>query len=377
MKHFLGHILVLFLVSLSPVAFGHKSSDSYLRISSSNQVIAGEWHIAVRDLANVLDLDTNNDLGITWGELKQQQKEIQELAFSSLALETAQQRISIQIQDFLIDRHTDGGYAVLRFTSSQPVGDRIRISYDLFFEMDAQHRGILFLEGGHTPAHVFKPEARSYDLALAPGGPAPKASFASFVAEGVWHIWKGFDHLLFLLTLILPTVVRREGSEWRVASNFQPVLLEVAKVVTAFTLAHSITLALAALRAVILPSALVESVIAASVVVAAVNNLRPFLHGKGWMLAFGFGLVHGFGFASVFADLGVAQAGILAPLLAFNVGVELGQLAVVAAFLPIAFLFRTAPAYRLLAVQGGSAAVALVAATWTLERALHFKFLPF
>ena len=111
-------------------------------------------------------------------------------------------------------------------------------------------------------------------------------------------------------------------------------------VVTAFTLAHSITLTLAALRLVELPSRLVESAIAASVVLAAVNNLVPVVERRRWMVAFAFGLIHGFGFASVLAELGLPQETLVLSLLGFNLGVELGQLAIVAVFLPTAYALR-------------------------------------
>ena len=112
------------------------------------------------------------------------------------------------------------------------------------------------------------------------------------------------------------------------------------KVVTAFTVAHSITLSLAALGVISLPSRLVESAIAASVVLAALNNVCPVVYGGRWIIAFCFGLIHGFGFASVLTDLGLPQDSLLLALVAFNLGVELGQLAIVAVFLPIAYALR-------------------------------------
>ena len=138
--------------------------------------------------------------------------------------------------------------------------------------------------------------------------------------------------------------------------------------VTAFTLAHSITLSLAALGVISLPSRLVESVIAASVVLAALNNLRGTIEGKRWIMAFGFGLIHGFGFASVLADLGLPQNALVLALVGFNVGVELGQLAIVAAFLPVAFLLRRTWFYRVGVLTGGSILVAVVASWWLVQR---------
>ena len=149
----------------------------------------------------------------------------------------------------------------------------------------------------------------------------------------------------------------------------RPAALEVARVVTAFTAAHSITLCLAALGLVSLPSRWVESAIAASVVLAALNNLWPLVDGRRWAVAFGFGLVHGFGFASVLADLGLPSDALATALVGFNLGVELGQLAIVAAFLPLAFVLRGTLAYRRVAFPLGSLAIAGVALVWLVERA--------
>jgi len=141
------------------------------------------------------------------------------------------------------------------------------------------------------------------------------------------------------------------------------------KIVTAFTVAHSITLSLAAVGLVTLPSRLVESVIAASVVFAAVNNLRGTIERRRWVMAFVFGLIHGFGFASVLADLGLPQEALLLALIGFNVGVELGQLAIVLAFVPLAFWLRNTKLYRVGILQAGSVLIALLASWWFVERA--------
>lgn len=160
---------------------------------------------------------------------------------------------------------------------------------------------------------------------------------------------------------------------WEPAARFGPVFWDVFRVVTAFTIAHSITLSLAALAVIQLPSRLVESAIALSVVLAALNNVWPLVHRGRWLVAFAFGLVHGFGFASVLADLGLPQDSLLVALVGFNLGVEAGQLVIVAAFLPLAYALRRTWLYRRLAFVGGSAAIALVAALWMVERAFEVQ----
>jgi hypothetical protein len=145
-------------------------------------------------------------------------------------------------------------------------------------------------------------------------------------------------------------------------------LFSILKVVTAFTLAHSITLSLAALDVVRLPGRLTESVIAASIVVAALNNIFPVVTESRARIAFAFGLLHGFGFASVLADMGLPNGARLISLLAFNLGIEARQLAVVLAVMPVVYCLRTGELYRRTVMPWGSAAIALLA-VWLMQRA--------
>jgi hypothetical protein len=196
------------------------------------------------------------------------------------------------------------------------------------------------------------------------------------VRAGIEHIWAGIDHLLFLLALLLPSVLRRgEGGTWAPVERFGPALRDVVRVVSAFTVAHSLTLSAAALGLVALPSRLVESAIAASVIVAALNNVFPLVHDTRWLAAFALGLLHGFGFASTLVDLGLSAGGLAASLLGFNAGVELGQLACVAAFLPVAYALRGSRLYRRALLVGGSGLIALVACAWLVERAFGVRVL--
>jgi hypothetical protein len=219
-----------------------------------------------------------------------------------------------------------------------------------------------------TRSAIFSPERhrQTFDLTA----PSRWQQFAQFGREGVWHIWIGFDHILFLLSLLLPAVVWREAGRWRAIEGVRPAFWGVVKIVTAFTLAHSITLSLAVLGVVDLPARWVESAIAASVVLAALNNLYPLVRRHLWGVAFGFGLIHGLGFASVLQDLGLPRDSLLTALVGFNLGVEAGQLAIVSLFLPLAFALRDSWVYRRLALSMGSVMIAAVAALWLLERSL-------
>ncbi len=364
-------VAVLAVLSFDPsAARAHKPSDSYLTLEVVEGAVTGQWDIALRDLDFAIGLDGDGDGAITWGELKARHRDIAAHALARLRLGPRVQPCVLNVTDHLVERHSDGGYAVLNFRAAcaGPL-ERLEVAYGLFFDLDPQHRGLLLLRAGdqvHTA--VFSPERPTRDFVLR--APSPLGQILDYVREGVWHIWIGYDHILFLLTLLLPAVVVRGGGAWRPVDGFKAAFVSVAKIVTAFTLAHSVTLSLAALQVVVLPSRLVESAIAASVAVAALNNIWPVVTRRLWLVAFAFGLVHGFGFAGVLADLGLPGGILLAALAGFNIGVEAGQLAIVAAFLPAAYWLRRRALYARVALPLGSAGIAVVGGLWLLERML-------
>ncbi|MEB0134992.1 HupE/UreJ family protein [Actimicrobium sp. CCC2.4] len=369
-------LLLLFcLVSFSALA--HKPSDSYLNFIVDGKTIDGQWDIALRDLDFALGLDANGDAAITWGEVQAKQRDIDAYAMARLNLQSDGISCPATVTSHLVDDHTDGAYAVLRFKAecAQPI-TLLQARYGLFFDIDPQHKGLLQLQyQGVATTAIFSPEKASQQFSLS--SPSRITQFIDYAREGVWHIWIGFDHILFLLALLLPAVVFRHNKQWEAVSAFKPAFWSVLKVVTAFTLAHSITLTLATLGVISLPSRWVESTIAASVVIAALNNIYPLFRDRRWMMAFLFGLIHGFGFASVLSDLGLPKSALVLALVGFNVGVEVGQLAIVAAFLPIAFYLRRTMLYRRFILLGGSGLIALLATAWLVERAFNMKFLPF
>ena len=370
----LALVVMLFAGLLHGVAQAHKPSDSYLRLTVEGNAIAGQWDIALRDLDFAIGLDSDQNSAITWGEVKAKHQEIAAYALSRLSLGPAGSPCRPAIRQQMIDTHSDGAYAVLYFDAPCATAPGVlAVDYRLFFDIDPQHRGLLSLTSANgTEAAILSAGAASQEFQLA--GPSLMAQFLTYLGDGIWHIWTGFDHVLFLLSLLLPAVLlRRDGVS---PADLRSSSLGVLKVVTAFTLAHSLTLSLAALGVVSLPSRFVESAIAASVVLAALNNIFPVVNGGRWILAFGFGLIHGFGFASVLLDLGLPRASLLSALVAFNLGVELGQLAIVLVFLPLAFALRRTFFYRRVVLIGGSSAVAVVAAVWLVQRAFNITVFP-
>ena len=386
-------MLLAMLLSAGP-ARAHKPSDSYLSVAVAGSQVSGRWDIALRDLDFAIGLDANGDGDITWGELRARHSDIAAYAQARLIVHSDNQPCVLTVGAQMVDEHTDGAYSVLPLQwaclgAAGATPRSLALEYRLFADLDPQHRGLLKLSAGDlTRTAVLGPQAnvQSFDLGQASGW----RQFVDYAREGVWHIWIGFDHILFLLSLLLPAVLvwqrpqgARRSPAWGRAADWLPVprasqaLWDVLRIVTAFTLAHSITLTLATLGVVVLPSRAVEATIAASVVVAALNNVFPLFTGRRWAVAFGFGLVHGFGFASVLADLGLPSDALALALVGFNLGVEAGQLAIVAVFLPLAYAVRRTVLYRQGVRIAGSLLIALLAGVWFAERAFNLVLLPF
>ena len=368
---------IAWLTLLFPAAgWAHKPSDSYLSLRLEGERMSGRWDIALRDLEHALGIDTDGDGAITWGELRARHDAIANYALARLRIRDAERVCAARVTDHLVDTHTDGAYAVLQFDvdCGTPAGNDIRIEYSLLFDLDPTHRGLLkWQANGGTATAVLGPDSAEFRPRVAAG--SRLSQFFDYAKEGVWHIGIGIDHVLFLVSLLLPAVFAARKRSWAPVERFMPALWDVVKIVTAFTIAHSITLSAAALSIVSLPSRLVETAIAFSVLAAALNNLWPLVQGRRWVVAFVFGLIHGFGFASVLADLGLPQDALLLALVGFNLGVEAGQLLIVALFLPLAYGVRRTWVYKRVVLGAGSAVIACVALGWMVERWFDLQLL--
>lgn len=358
---------------------GHTSSDGFLVLSRSSSELHVRLELALRDLSVLMPIDADGDGTVTWGELKSQLSVLTFYRDSHLHLSKDGQSLPVQWDSMMVSKHSDGAYVVWTGTAQVRGGEKIGVDYQLVFEADRDHRGLVRLVNavnGHEESVILSPEHPHLEWAsLEEPSHLP---MGRMVGEGIHHIWTGYDHLLFLLALLLPSVVSpTRDRRWISANGLRDVFLRVAKVVTAFTIAHSLTLAMAVFGWVHLPSRGVESVIALSVIAAAVNNLWPVFRGHVAGVAFLFGLIHGFGFASALEELNLSAGALLRGLFEFNLGVEVGQLAVVALFLPIAYGTRRSWAYQRVGIVGGSVLIALVAGGWLVERSLDLRFMPF
>lgn len=356
----------------------HKANQSYVYLRVMEDSITGVLQVSVEDLNKALELRLDRDM------TDEQLREVLPILYAyfeqrtSFASEQGRHplRFTGQMRNLRLDRL--GLILGLEFVLENVtyVPDRLDIGYRGIYHADPTHRGFTIIEynwkaGIHGNESIISQK-------FGPGDEGPKEldltdvsiwkGFRAMVGSGMYHIYIGLDHILFLLALVLPAVVyRTEEGTWRPVTRFRPAFIYVLKIVTFFTIAHTITLSLAALGWVNLPSYLVESLIALSIALAAAHNLRPLMKNDGVIIAFVFGLFHGFGFASVLSDVGLRGEYMTLSLLGFNVGVELAQVLVICLSFPILYLLRRLWIYRYLLV-GGSLALIAIALYWFIER---------
>ena len=370
-------ILLAALLLLSGNAQAHKASTSYLRLGVNGTALDGRWDIALRDLDYAIGLDSSGDGELSWGEVRQAQPRIAAYALSRLAVHADGQPCMLQLQGLRIVEHGDGNYAVLDLSGRCPHAPiTLALQYDLLFDIDALHRGLASVDfhgaGDEVRGGLFSPQQRTLRFARAHSDRL--GVFTQYFRAGLWHVWSGLDHMLFLAGLFLPAVLRKNGRRWNsgwiASASLGTALRDTAVMATAFTIAHAITLSLAATGAFSLPSRPVECAVAATVLFAGLNNLVPMVYRELYWLAGGFGLIHGAAIAGALIELGLPPGARVWALLAFNLGVEAAQLSVLLLVIPPSFLCRRSVWYRRLILIPGSLLVTLAGLSWLIERGL-------
>jgi len=368
------------LLLLGGLAQAHKASDSYLQVDAGAKGTTVRWDIALRDLDPALDLDANEDGKLTWGEVKTAWPRIEAYALPRLKIDGC----ALRSTGRALERRNDGAYAVLMLASDCVLKSAPVITYSLFREVDPTHRGIakVQLTGQPLALSMLDPSR----IAAAPAAGAASASEPEHIAptgawgflrEGIRHILTGYDHVLFLLCLLLPSVMRRTTEGWRPVEKLSQAVWPIIGIVSAFTVAHSITLGLAALKLVSLPPSFIEPAIAATIILAALDNVWPIFPVPRVVVTFCFGLIHGFGFAGVLGELNLPPGEFAWALLQFNVGLELGQLMIVVCVTALLFMLRDRPHYGSRVIRAGSYAAILVGVLWLIERTANVSLMPF
>jgi len=385
--------LILWLVSAT--SFAHQTGNSYLYLQQADGQLTIDLDFYVRDLGNLLQKPgAEPEPAPPPDKIQALQPEITRLIEQSLSLEVDEQPIAFSFVRQTVVLHNDGLYVRQRFTAPDiaPQSRFVVVRYGFFTQNDKLGRAFFKMSlNGDEISSVFDQSNSTQRFAL--GETKRSATILLFTHEGAKHIWEGPDHLLFLLTLLLPGLLlwgaRAVVADQRLPSQFNQLSdtssadsssspagnhraawVFALKVITAFTLAHSITLAMATLGLISLPDKLIEPVIALSIMISAILNLQQRFRINHWLLAFSFGLIHGMGFANGLKELGLSSSYFVETLIAFNVGVELGQLSVVSLVaVPLVWLVRSDTGRRRV-MRWGSWAVLLVSTAWFIERLL-------
>ena len=322
-----------------------------------------EYDVDLADLELAFGLDSDGDGSLTVAEFNAAQSTLIPAWRDAvtLAVDDRNCRLrdgTVQFRDYGAAR-----YASLALSSDCVApAQSLAIRSDFIFDVDPGHRAIVLFNGARgTTVRVADAGSRSHRFASA-GAAAEDGNAVAFFKQGVHHILIGYDHLAFLCCLLISVAAARNGR-----ASTRPLVTAVW-VATAFTLAHSFTLSLAVFGIVTPASRPVEIAIAASVVLAAIHNLRPLARLSPAWFAFAFGLVHGFGFAGALGELGLPRGSELVALLCFNLGVEAGQMAAVAIALPLFMLLARRPRLGPVVFAVASVVIALLGTYWLQTR---------
>ncbi len=356
------------LALATPVG-AHGLGASQLELRTEGARVVGSWSVPTPDARVALGLDPHAPVD-EGRDVLSRQAALRAYLVERLRLEADGAPCSTDPAGAAAEWVRDQDSIRLGFASTCPAPpERLAIECDLLFDTEPTHRAYFSVVDDRA-AHlgVFRSEQRTRTVDVRYFHPV--AGFVELVREGIRHIATGWDHVVFLATLLLRAPLSRTASGWAPRAGLGAASREALKVATAFTLAHSLTLCLSFLGFVSLPTRWTEAGIAASIFAAAWNNVRPFLPGKPWMMALAFGLVHGLGFAGALRNLSLPTHARGLALAAFNTGVEIGQLVIIALVLPLLYAGSRRRAYPRLVMGSCSLAIAWLGAMCTLQRAL-------
>jgi len=378
--------LILASLFVSNDLSAHAPDQSYLYLRIYKESIGGRYELTAKDMNKAFGLNLPDELSLQLVE--PHLPKIYEYFKSRSNFKDNGKTYDVKFTEPTILELNDK-YDYVRFhfdlQGVEVVPDELDIFYNVLFDKDSKHKGMLIVEYNWKAgivdneamfSNVYSGDNTQQTLSLKDA--SIMKGFIALVKLGIWHIWIGLDHILFILALILPSVVRRKESDiplslstahdsWMPVERFKPAFMYIVKIITFFTIAHSITLALASLQIINMPSWFVESIIALSIALAAFHNIKPIVKSKEWIIAFAFGLFHGFGFASVLGEKGLGGDYMVLSLLGFNVGVELGQLLIICMIFPVLYVIRKLKLYPAI-IKYGSILLIFISIYWFIER---------
>ena len=375
------------LISCSSLVAHEMGEGAHVQIDLRQSAMSLQLDITLQEVVAIFDVDANGDGRVLVDEYPLLDTvALAKYVVDHLNVAVDGQECLLEITSHEIVAHSAGDF--IRFPikhTCESAEQEISIDYHLFFNQNPYHQGTLtVIQYQQSSLLYFWEDQRTHALLIKNSS---LTTFFRSVVLGFEHIWIGLDHLLFLLCLVLPSVLilvrvavpgedkkPRATSEnrshyWKPAESLSTVILDVAKIITAFTVAHSLTLVLSVMNWVpIPPSGAVEIAIALTVILVALNNLCPVFYQGRWFVTLLLGLIHGFGFANGLAAYDLPANDIGWVLVAFNVGVELGQLMFVCLLIPLLFGLRDKVFYNAAVLKGGSIVILGVACLWLVER---------
>jgi len=374
----LSMLVVLLLCSES--LWAHAKQENYVWLNVDDDAIVGRVELNANDVRDKLNIDLDEQGSTRLEALYASRETIEAFIQENLVFSDDTGDIPYTFGEPTL--FAEGG-SYLQFhykTSRLPTSSVITIKNSMWLvppysDEDRFFRSMIVAEYNKVAdqdfsqsnvAMVFTPNRLTQTLDLE--NPGSILKWQDFVWQGMVHIGIGLDHILFIVVLLLGAVVKNQGGRWVPVDSIKAAFYNTLKIVTIFTIAHSITLTLAALDFVNVSSTIVETIIALSIIAMAVKNLFPGLSRHSWVLIFVFGLFHGLGFASVMGDLQFRVGFLERILIMFNIGVEIGQLILVALLLPVLYWIRKKTFYQPVILKGLSIVTMLISVWWVLER---------
>ncbi len=353
MKTLLVAILLMF--GLAGTTLAHETTRSFVTLDRNGADLTANLRIAYRDIEVAVWIDEDLDGQITWGETLRRVDAVANYVTSALDFD-AGGPCAMTLNDAGTSENGGIAYLDLTFKGTCPDPETsLRVTSRLFAEFDPDHRLFLTATIGDAVTTTLLGTAEP-SVDLLSQGHGASGGFVAYFKEGVRHLLEGTDHLVFLLVLLLPAVATR-GNPRKAAAS-------VLVAVTGFTVAHALTLTAAATSFLQPPTAPIEILIALSIVVTAIDNIRPFIPAPRTAVAAFFGLIHGFGFATALGALNLSGLGFATALLGFNLGIEVAQVALVLLVMPALYALNKG---RLI-LQIGSLGAIVMGMYWVWQR---------
>ncbi|MEM1233960.1 MAG: HupE/UreJ family protein, partial [Pseudomonadota bacterium] len=336
-------------------ASAHSTNQSYIYFFVTETTLEGTFETEFKTLGAELDIDADGNGTVTEEEIRREQALVYAYLADNLRLADGTERLSIQPGEIDVLRKNGLRFAKLGFevTGFEATPEALTTTFTGMWDTFGAEHEMLVLIGSNTRTGLegnstaigtwFTVNDFIHEISLT--GMPPLTLLGEMVEQGVLHIWLGIDHVLFLCALLIPAVMVAVAGRWQATEGLRDPLLTMIKLVTAFTIAHSITLTIAAFGFLQLPERVVEAVIAVSIAFVALSILIPRLHKHTLWVVIVFGLFHGFGYAFVLEPLVLEPNQVPLILLGFNLGVEIGQIAIIFVVFPVLFLLRTTAFY--------------------------------